>query len=208
MRMLIEEITEIGRNAVEITIAPEDEFRASPGQFVLLSRPDKDINGYYTISSPRVGETFDITVKVDPEEGELGPWLHSRDIGDTIEVDGPYGDVSYTGGSDVILFAGGPGIGPAIGIAERAMEEGYDADVHYFDEEPMHTARLQSLENQGADVIISKTTDVPENKIPVLDDSSRVFVFGFAGFVEAIRTTLGNEGYDTDRLEIESFGPE
>ncbi|MDY6779709.1 MAG: FAD-binding oxidoreductase, partial [Halobacteria archaeon] len=69
-------------------------------------------------SSPRVGEAFEITVGVDPD-GDLSPALADLRTGDTVEVDGPYGRVYYEGG-DAVVLAGGPGVGPAVGIGERA----------------------------------------------------------------------------------------
>jgi 3-phenylpropionate/trans-cinnamate dioxygenase ferredoxin reductase subunit len=107
----------------------------------------------YTISSPDVHDTFEITIEVDPE-GTLTPWLADADPGTTVRVLGPFGNAYYEGESEVFVLAGGPGIGPAIAIAERVAGNGGRPTVIYRDEAPFHRDRFQELDKNGASVTI------------------------------------------------------
>lgn len=196
----------VGEETVAIAVETPPDFEAYPGQFVLIRATidGDEETGYYTISSPDVEESFEMTVAIDPA-GTLGPWLGERSVGDEITVEGPFGNITYRGERDAIIFAAGPGIGPAVGIAERARAGGHDATIVFAGQNPAHADRLATLADGGVDVI--RTEDV-ENTIDSLDFSGKTsFVFGFQQFVEDVKATLENAAVDFDDVEIESFGP-
>ena len=67
-------ITALRGDAVAIDVESPEGFDAQPGQFVKLTF---DVDGeeasrFYTISSPNVEETFELTIEIDPD-GEVGP---------------------------------------------------------------------------------------------------------------------------------------
>ena len=203
----ITRLEDVGEATVAVEVETPQGFEAFPGQFVLVRATvdGEEESGYYTISSPTVGETFEMTVAVDPD-GTLGPWLAGQTLGDAVTVEGPYGEVQYTDGGDVFVLAGGPGIGPAVGIAERALETGHEATVVYGGSNPPHGERLTRLEEEGATVVLSEDL---ETAVGSLDfDGVQTYVFGFRGFVEEARTALTDAGVDPDDVEIEGFGPE
>jgi ferredoxin-NADP reductase len=192
-----------------ITLDAPEQFEAYPGQFVLV-RADIDgeeISGYYTLSSSEVDEEFEVTVAVDDEGGTLGPWLAERSPGDTIEIDGPFGDIYYEGEDDVTVLAGGPGIGPAVAIGERAAAAGWNATILYLSDEPVHENRLSSL--QDADMTVELLSD-GATLLEALDSveiRGGVYVFGFAEFVTEARNALETTGVDSNEIHVESFGP-
>ncbi|MFC5973594.1 FAD-dependent oxidoreductase [Halomarina salina] len=197
----------VGTDTIAIEVETPAGFEARPGQFVLVRATvdGEEESGYYTISSPTVGETFEMTVAVDPD-GTLGPWLGGRTLGDDVTVEGPFGDVQYTDDGDVLVLAGGPGIGPAVGIAERALDTGHEATVVYGGSEPPHGRRLTALEEAGATVVLSDDLASAVGSLDV--DGVQTYVFGFRGFVEEARAALTDAGVDLDDVEIEGFGPE
>lgn len=203
----ITRLEDVGERTVAIEVETPPEFEAHPGQFVLVRATvdGEEETGYYTISSPDVEDGFEMTVAVDPD-GTLGPWLVERTLGEEITVEGPFGDVEYRGHGAALVFAGGPGIGPAVGIAERGRDAGHDATIVFAGSEPPHANRLARLEADGATVVLSEDLESTVDSLPLSADG--IYVFGFQAFVERTRDALDDAGVDLDDVEIESFGPE
>jgi ferredoxin-NADP reductase len=203
------EVRSVGDSAIALELETPGDFHALPGQFVRVFGRDGDesIARYYTLSSPDVTDSFEITVAVDPA-GDLSPWLADRAPGDAIRIEGPFGDVAYDDEGNVLVLAGGPGVGPALGIGERAIDRGYAATIVYRDEAPMHDDRLSALSDGGAAVRILAPDDDVEPALPeALDtEETTVYVFGFRDFVDAARDALASIGVDPDEVHVESFG--
>jgi ferredoxin-NADP reductase len=198
----------VGPDAVALDISTPEEFDASPGQFVKLtaSPGGEEESRFYTVSSPRVGDTFEVTIEIDPD-GALGPWLADREPGDTLTLDGPFGNTYYEGEQRVVVLAGGPGVGPAIGIAERALEDGNEAAVVYRDDDPIHADRLDALEERGAFVaVLGAEASMVDAVGAALADGGQVFVYGFADFLDDAIDAIGAAGGDPDRAKVENFG--
>lgn len=198
----------VGNDTVAVELETPDGFEAQPGQFVKLSA---DLDGetesaFYTISSPHVTDTFEITVVAD-EDADLGQWLATRDPGDSVDLFGPLGDTHYEGESSVVLLAGGPGIGPCLAIAERVVDADGDVMLLYQDDDPVHEDRLDALDDDGATVRIA---DLDTPLADITDDAlagdDQVFVYGFDGFVEEARDLLAEAGRDPSEAKMENFG--
>jgi len=197
-------VEEVGTRTVALELETPEDFDAEPGQFLLVRATVDGVEetGYYTLSSPDTAETMEVTVEYVPE-GTLAPWLAERDPGDEIEIEGPFGDVRYTGDGDAIVLAEGPGIGPAVGIAERARREGHDATVVFWGEQPPHRDRLDALEADGATVLLVGSLDEAADTLADAGDAT-VYVFGFESFVRDAKTVADAVGVDD--LRAESFG--
>ncbi|GAB3674818.1 FAD-dependent oxidoreductase [Halopiger thermotolerans] len=207
----VESVREVGPDTVAIDLETPDEFDASPGQFVLLRAApdgaDEVVERHYTLSSPTVGDTFEITVGVDPD-GDLSPWLAGLEGGETVHVDGPFGRITYERDEDVVAIAGGPGIGPAVAIAEAAHDAGHEAVVVYQDDEPAHRERLEALEDDGAAVTVvdDDANDELAAAIESHVDDGRLYAFGFDEFVTFVADAIDEAGGDSDEALIENFG--
>lgn len=200
------DVDEVGPDTVALAVEAPASFDARPGQFMQV-RGDVDgepVTRHYSISSPSVTDTFELTVGVDPE-GTLSPWLAGASPGDAVEVDGPFGRVYYDGEAGVVVLAAGPGIGPAVGVTERALAEGGEVALVYRTDEVVHEARLSGLAVAGADVYV-----VDEERfgaaVAAVVDRGRTFVYGFAPFVEAAEAVIADAGGDPDEAKIENFG--
>jgi 3-phenylpropionate/trans-cinnamate dioxygenase ferredoxin reductase subunit len=201
-------VREVGPDAVALDIETPPAFDARPGQFVKLTA---EVDGaeesrFYTISSPDVEDSFEITVEVDPE-GTLGPWLEACDAGDTVELAGPFGVDYYEGEPRVVVLAGGPGIGPAVGIAERALDDGGAAAIVYRDDDPIHEQRLQDLAARGVDVhVIDRDESMADATAEALEGGGQMFVYGFADFLDAALDAIDRAGGESDEAKVENFG--
>jgi 3-phenylpropionate/trans-cinnamate dioxygenase ferredoxin reductase subunit len=200
-------VAQAGTDTVVVELDTPDEFDAEPGQFVKLSADvdGETENAFYTISSPRVTDTFELTVGAD-EEATLGQWLAERDAGDEVDMMGPLGETHYEGEESVVLFAGGPGIGPCVGIGERVVEADGDVVLVYRDDDPIHEDRLAALEDAGATVeVIDAGADVADAEVAVPADA-QVFVYGFADFLDEVDDVLAAADRDPDEAKAENFG--
>jgi len=201
-------VEDVGPETVAVTFETPEGFAAEPGQFVRVvgEFEDGDEGRYYTLSSPTVEEAFEVTVGVDPE-GTLGPWLAGRSPGDEVRIEGPFGDDYYQGEPSVLVLAGGPGVGPAVAIGERALEAGAQVTVIYEDDQPVHEARLAALATAGAEVVVvsGRVGDAVASLADAGDQAA--FVYGFAEFCGAAVDALDAAAFDTDAAKVESFGP-
>lgn len=200
-------VHDVGPDAIAVELESPAGFSARPGQFVRLVVP---VNGeearFYTISSPDVIETFELTIGIDPE-GEVTPRLRDLEAGSTVTLSGPYGDAYYEDESNVLVVAGGPGVGPAVGIAERTLDDGGEAAIVYRDAEPIHEQRLADLRARGADVaVLGPAEPLDEPVADFLDHDTQVFVYGFTEFLDHSTTAIEAAGGDADEAKLENFG--
>jgi len=204
-------VESVGHDSIAIHFETPAEFEASPGQFVKLTLETDagDESRFYTISSPDVEGTFEVTVEIDPE-GAVGPLLDALHAGDSVRVAGPFGSSYYEGEDRVVVLAGGPGVGPAVGIGERAVADGHEAAVVYRDSEPIHEDRLEALSESGAFVRIvadgQDLTDPVADALSALGTDAQVFVYGFADFLDTATSAIESAGGEPDEAKVENFG--
>lgn len=210
--VVVDAVRDVGPDTIALDLETPAGFDALPGQFVLVSATvdDETVERYYTVSSPSVEETFEITVGVDPE-GDVTPWLAAREPGDVLEIGGPLGEIYYDDDGDVLVVAGGPGVGPAIAIAERALKRGHDVAVVYEDDGFAHESRLDELDAAGVDVELLDATAADREAAldRAVTDRAGVgdaYVFGFADFCTTVRDALADAGKPEDDVHVESFG--
>lgn len=204
----VRSVRSVGPGTVAVDFETPSGFAAEPGQFVqVFGEFEGEREGrFYTLSSADVAETFEITVGVDPE-GTLGPYLAERARGDEVVLSGPFGDDYYEGEDSVVVLAGGPGVGPAVAVAERAVAEGAAATVVYQDDEPVHEDRLAALSAAGVRVVFV-SEDVSGAVQSLTGEADGVpFVYGFADFCEVAVEALETVGFDAEAAKVESFGP-
>lgn len=204
----VREVESVGPDTLAITFETPDAFEAEPGQFVqLIADVDgEEVARFYTLSSPDVDDSFEVTVAVDPE-GEFGPYLADVEAGDTVRIKGPFGNSHYRDEDEVVVLAGGPGIGPAVAIAERALAEDGDAAIVYRADGLVHESRLSTLAAAGAEVFVVDEGFADAVSAALATVPGAVFVFGFADFVEQSKNSLVAAGFDIDEGSFESFGP-
>jgi ferredoxin-NADP reductase len=209
-RVTVVGVSDVGPDTVAIEFETPADFAAQPGQFVKLSATvdGESYSRFYTLSSPDTADSFEVTVGIDPEEaGPFSRYLVDLAAGDELDCAGPFGDQYYDGESRVVVLAGGPGVGPAVGIGERALADGAEVAVVYRDDAPAHEDRLSALADAGATVFVlggemeDAVTDVVTG-----DAGEQVFVYGFADFVAEAEAAITAAGGDPDDAKVENFG--
>lgn len=205
-------VHDVGPDAVAIDLETPPSFDAEPGQFVKLSTviDGETESRFYTVSSPDTAGTFEFTISYDPEEG--GPfsrYLMDIEAGDTVTITGPFGSDYYEDESRVVVLAGGPGIGPAVAIAERALGDGNEAAVVYRDDAPLHGDRLAAIAHAGAEVFVLTEAEELTDAVGAVRtgaDGEQVFVYGFADFLADAEAAIEAAGGDPDVAKMENFG--
>jgi cytochrome-b5 reductase len=208
--VMVTETADVGPDTVTISFETPEGFEAQPGQFVKLSA---EIDGesyarFYTISSPDMVEDFEVTVEIDPDEsGPFSNHLAALSAGDGIEMSGPFGSDYYEGEPRVVVLAGGPGIGPAVGIGERVINDGGELAIVYQDDTPAHEDRLAALDAAGASVVITDgaITEAVDAAVTGQEDE-QIFVYGFATFLDEATDAIEAAGVDPDGMKVENFG--
>ncbi|MDQ2054038.1 MULTISPECIES: FAD-dependent oxidoreductase [Halobellus] len=203
-------VRDVGPQTVALELESPDGFDAEPGQFIKLAATveGEEYARFYTLSSPGVDDTFEVTVGVDPEEaGPFSQFLLDLEAGDELDISGPFGQSYYEGEARVVVLAGGPGVGPAVGIAEAAVDDGNEAAIVYQTDTPAHESRLDALREAGASVVVVDGAIDEEVAAAVTGaDDEQVFVYGFAAFVEDATAALDVAGVDPDDAKVENFG--
>ncbi|SDX88001.1 FAD-dependent oxidoreductase [Halobellus clavatus] len=203
-------VRDVGPDTIALELESPDGFTAQPGQFVkLLGTVDgEEYARFYTLSSPSVDDTFEVTVGVDPEEaGAFSRYLLALTPGDTLDISGPFGRNFYDGESRAVVLAGGPGVGPAVGIAEAALADGSEAAIVYQTDAPAHQERLDALREAGVSVSITAGDISAAVEDAVTGDpGEQLFVYGFAEFVDDATAALEAAAVDADEAKFENFG--
>jgi cytochrome-b5 reductase len=207
MQTTVQSITSVGPDTIAVDLQTPPEFTAAPGQFVKLQFEigGETMGRFYTISSPSTTDTFELTIGFDPEAGgAVTERLQSLNEDDVISFEGPFGQSTYEGEKRVLVLAGGPGIGPAVAIADVALAAGADVTLVYQATAPVHQQRLDALEVEGATVWVGDAS-LADGVAAVDADATdaQVFVFGFADLV-AEATAIS--GIDATTAKIENFG--
>ena len=203
-------VRDVGPRTIAIEFEAPAGLDAEPGQFLKLTGV---VNGeeyarFYTLSSPGVDDTFEITVGIDPEEaGPFSDFLLDLASGDTVEISGPFGRSFYEGEPRVVVLAGGPGVGPAVGIGEAAAADGNEVAIVYRTDAQAHEDRLDALRDAGASVVVTDG-DIDEHVAAAVgsDVDEQVFVYGFEAFVDEATAALAAAGVDPDDAKVENFG--
>jgi len=201
-------VCDAGPDAIALELESPPGFDARPGQFVkLVTTVDgTEESRFYTVSSPDVTDTFEMTVGIDPD-GAVSPYLRELAAGDRVTLAGPFGNAYYDDETAVCVLAGGPGVGPAVGIAERALDDGGEAAVVYRDDRPLHTDRTDALESRGAFVrVLGEDEPLTGAVEDALAEGAQVFVYGFEGFLEDALGAVELAGGDPDAAKVENFG--
>ena len=205
-------VRDAGDDALAVDLETPAGFEAEPGQFVKLTTTidGESASRFYTVSSPDALGTFTFTVGFDPEEaGPFSDYLRELDAGDVVTLSGPFGRNYYEAEPRVVVVAGGPGIGPAVAIAERALAEDNEAAMVYRDDALIHEARLAGIAAAGAAVfVLTASGDLTDAVAPVRSgrDGEQVFVYGFEPFLEDAEMAIEAAGGDFEAAKVENFG--
>ncbi len=135
----IEDMTSVIKR-LKIKLPEGEEIRFKPGQFIQLKAPiydgnDEEVYRAYSIaSSPGDKEHIELFIGYVPG-GKCTTYVHKHlKEGDTVQINGPYGDFYFDDASDreVILVAAGTGIAPILSILKHMKEYNINRKARFY----------------------------------------------------------------------------
>jgi nitric oxide dioxygenase len=217
-----------GTDAITFTLEPGDDTPVSPslpGQYVSVSvrMPDgiRQVRQYSLSAGTATTRVF--TTKLDAD-GEVSPALH-RDvqIGDTLILSNPCGDITLAAGdSPLVLASAGIGCTPSASILRSLVDGASKREVLVLHAE----SSLESWalrEQMREDVALLETAELElwletpsegaHNGFMSLDnvaipENASVYLCGPLPFMRSLRAQALESGVPAERIHYEIFGPD
>lgn len=131
-RARVVEIVPLTPDTLRIVCEPEAPLAFLPGQYVLFVIPGQRGRRAYSMSDrPGDGTRLDFVVRAKPGGAATRFLFEKLRPGEWLELEGPYGHAFLRTPltRDLVLVAGGSGLGPMLSILRAALEDGH-ADGH------------------------------------------------------------------------------
>jgi len=127
-------VTHDMRHLVLKLIEPE-EIRFFPGQYMDITIPGTDTVRSFSMANitSREGSRLEFVIKVYPD-GKFSHFLDSRvQVGDRLDLSGPFGVFTLRDGDDDLVFVGGgAGMAPILALLRSMVERGLERKATYF----------------------------------------------------------------------------
>jgi ferredoxin-NADP reductase len=197
-------------NVVQLTISLESGFRFAPGQYVSVRLANGVARAYCIASAPERPEALQLCVRLGQGKGSQA--LREVKTGDTLAVDGPYGDfiLPEDDQSPVVLIAGDTGIAPirSIVLHMLATDDPRPITVLYEPDRSniLYAGDFDPLAKSGRIVYESGDIGILVKRHHKELVSSTLMIAGFDPFLDKARQALTKAGAAPDRAIIESFG--
>lgn len=124
----IEDLTDVIKR-LRFKLPEGEEFNFKAGQYVQLKAPlykgnDEEVYRAYSIaSSPNLKGHFDLIIGYVPEGIATTYVHHHLNVGDVVNVNGPFGDFYYRDGDrEMVMVAVGTGVAPILSILNYMRE--------------------------------------------------------------------------------------
>jgi ferredoxin-NADP reductase len=204
-----------------------DSFSYKAGQFVFVTIKSgaQQLRKHFTLSSsPTEAEFMEFTKKITDHPFSLA--LTALNIGDTVNIDGPYGDFTFEGEFDRVgMLSGGIGITPLRSICKYCTDTQSKTKITLLygnrtEKDIVFREELEEMEQKNKNLKVVFTLDqasqswngytglineeMVKNEIP--DYAETVFyVCGPPSMVEAIGSLLRELGVLESRIKRERF---
>jgi propane monooxygenase reductase component len=127
-------VTHDMRHVVLKLIEPE-EMRFFPGQYMDITIPGTDTVRSFSMANitSREGGRLEFVIKVYPD-GKFSHFLDSKvQVGDRLDLSGPFGVFTLRDGDDDLVFVGGgAGMAPILALLRSMVERGLQRKATYF----------------------------------------------------------------------------
>jgi len=209
-------------------------FHFKPGQFIgiqLEINGEKHNRSYTIASSPSRPHLLDLTIKKE-SGGAVSPWLHNNIvIGSTLEIRGPAGRFNNLDivSENVLLISAGSGITPMMSMARFWTDSNPSKNIKFLNwvrsvEDIIFRRELSILDHKNKSFnleVICTQPGLSENWLgrrgrvnatvlkDMVDDINErvVFCCGPEGFMEQVKKSLAEIGFNMENYHDESFDP-
>jgi len=183
-----------------------------PGQYIHLGIPGQRISREYSIYSSIDDDSLEVLFKRIPA-GALTPWLSEREPGDTIELQGPFGEffLSENEKKQPILFtATGTGISPFHCFAKSNPDLNYrllhgipDESVHYETNSFRKQSYIPCLSRQKSTAFQGRVTDWL--KVNTIDSYKQFMICGNTDMIYQVFSILNERGIKRSQIKVETY---
>jgi len=208
-------------------------FSYLPGQFLTLTLPieGNPTKRSYTISSsPAQGYYCEISVKRE-DRGLGSRYLHDvLKEGNTLDVRGPSGKLTFTGkeSDSIVLIGGGVGITPLMSVTRALADMGWGGEIHLIvgcsrPEHFLFGAELERLKERNPNLHVHVamsaleedlsgfhrgriTKDLLQEWVPDIAARPRIHLCASPRLMEAVKRMLADLGVPSEHIKTESFG--
>ena len=169
----IRAVERLTHDMVRISVDLPESLSYQPGQYALVSTPAVTSGPRsYSFATPEKGNQIDFFIREVPG-GEMSGWANkTAKVGDSVSIDGPYGDFylrqdsNQKRGGEMLMLAGGSGLAPVLAILEDAMNNKIDRDAVFI-----YGARTQAdLSSQDDIARIARNWSGAFRFVPVLSE--------------------------------------
>lgn len=134
----IEDLTDVIKR-LRFKLPEGEEFKFKPGQYVQLKAPlykgnDEEVYRAYSIaSSPNLEGYFELVIGYVPEGIATTYVHHHLNVGDVVNVNGPFGDFYYRDGDrEMVMVAVGTGVAPILSILNYMRENNIQRKATFY----------------------------------------------------------------------------
>lgn len=205
-----------------------ENLKFDPGQYLMLDVGDIRRRPYSIESSAANGNKFSLLVDTSPQ-GIGSKLLENMKVGESIEVQGPFGlNILEHGAESYLFIAAGVGISPFMSMLRALFESGFKGEIRLVQGASTITSLLNQKEFsemqktfsnfkwlRSISKSISKEDDLKEifhgrltewiNQNYLPQPSELVYLCGSPEMVRDCRTTLIQKGINPKKLKIEVF---
>jgi len=172
----------------------------------------EDVRSYSLVGEPRADGYYQIAVRQMPDSrgGSLHMWTLAP--GDVVEMSAPNNNFALDeSGEEILLIAGGIGITPIIGMAQRLACRHPAFRLVYAGRSRSTMAYVQTLEALLGERLRLQCDDSAGRpdlaaELARLSPNAEVYVCGPLGMLEAVRRHWHATGRSRARLHFETFG--
>ena len=210
MNARVTEIEQLTSNVTQLTVTLDGSFRFAPGQYVSVRLAEGVARAYCIASAPERPEAIQLCVRLGSGRGSQV--LRTLREGQTLSVDGPYGDfiLPEKDQRPVVFMGGDTGIAPIRSIVlhmlatddPRGINVLYEPDganiLYARDFDPL--AKSGKITYESGEV----GTLVRRHQSKLL--SAVLMMAGFDPFLDRARQALTRAGVAADHAIVETFG--
>jgi propane monooxygenase reductase component len=218
---------DISRLTLKLVDPPEMAF--NPGQYVDITIPGTETTRAFSMANtPSNDDRLEFMIKIYPDGRFSSLLKDDLQVGDTLEVKGPYGVfvMRHHSDSDLIFIGGGAGMAPIWSLLTAMAEDGserkatyfYGArtrkDLFYLDELQELTQRVENFEFVPAlsepepdddwDGETGLITDVVDRRVDDLT-GHEAYLCGPPPMIDAAISTLQGKGCGEARIFFDKF---
>lgn len=216
MKLNIVDKRSIAADVVQVRLARGDNGELptfEPGAHIELKFASMS-RRYSLTSMPQDRSCYEIRVLKAPRSRGGSVYIHDRlDIGDMVEVDGPFNGFRLDRRvPHAVFIAGGIGITPFYTMIRALRQDGMSYELHYAARSKERLLPVHDLGRDRVSVCLSEGFDGDVRALDLarlmqgLRRDAHIYVCGPQRMIESVRTIARRQEWPEHALHMESFG--